>query len=34
LLKGDIPGEIKVNSGGWTTSLWIKRVLGVCGELW
>jgi hypothetical protein len=32
-LKG-IPAKSKVNSGGWTTLLWIKRVFGVCGELW
>jgi len=32
--QGVLLGWIKVNSGGWTTSLWIKRVFGVCGELW
>jgi hypothetical protein len=26
--------EEKVNRFGWTTWLWIKRMFGVCGELW
>jgi hypothetical protein len=26
--------DVKVNSGGWATSLWIKQVFGVCGGLW
>jgi hypothetical protein len=32
--SGVVAGEAEVNSGGWTTLLWIKQVFGVCGELW
>ena len=32
--SGVVADEAEVNSGGWTTLLWIKQVFGVCGELW
>jgi apolipoprotein N-acyltransferase len=34
LCDGFLPEMIKVNSGGWTTWLWVKEVFGFCGELW
>jgi hypothetical protein len=34
LRSGASWGWQEVNSGGWTTWLWINRVFGVCGELW